>query len=88
MDKRKRHRSRVKGKYSKFIVSSVIFLNITFTVTVLFLFYRTGSEPSTLIGAWFSFTTVELWSLARIKKKKIDKEIHSMKYKDNDYLGG
>ncbi|MDU5274376.1 MAG: hypothetical protein E6163_00485 [Peptoniphilus lacydonensis] len=32
-------------------------------------------EPSTLIGAWFSFTTVELWQLARIKKEKIRKEI-------------
>lgn len=42
-----------------------------------------------MIGAWFSFTTVELWSLSRIKKKKIEKEMQSMKYRDNDeYMGG
>lgn len=89
MDKRKRNRNRVKGQYSKFIVSFVILLNIIFTAIVLFLFYRTGNEPSTMIGAWFSFTTVELWSLSRIKKKKIEKEMQSMKYRDNDeYMGG
>ncbi|WP_071026383.1 hypothetical protein [Peptoniphilus raoultii] len=90
MDKRRRNKGRVKkkGEYSKFIVLAVIGLNIIFTIIVLKIFTLTGQEPSTLIGAWFSFTTVELWSLARIKKKKIDKEIHSMKYKDNDYLGG
>lgn len=42
-----------------------------FTVVVLIAFFKTGMEPSTLIGAWFSFTTVELWQLARIKKAKI-----------------
>ena len=71
-----------KGEYSKFIVSTVIFLNIIFTVAV---FIIVESEPSTLIGAWFSFTTVELWQLARIKNKKIEKEIHEIKneYSDN-----
>nr|DAX73350.1 MAG TPA: hypothetical protein [Caudoviricetes sp.] len=46
-----------------------------FTVAILISFWKTGMEPSTLIGAWFSFTTVELWQLARIKKEKIRKEI-------------
>ena len=58
-------------KFSKFIVSLVIVINILFTLAVLFIFYRTGSEPMALIGAWFAFTTVELWSLASIKKKEI-----------------
>lgn len=58
-------------KFSKFIVSLVIVINIFFTSAVLFIFYRTGSEPMALIGAWFAFTTVELWSLASIKKKEI-----------------
>ena len=58
-------------KFSKFIVSLVIVINILFTLAVLFIFYRTGSEPMALIGAWFTFTTVELWSLASIKKKEI-----------------
>ena len=59
-------------KFSKIIVSLVIALNIIFTVAVLFIFYKVGTEPTTLIGAWFGFTTVELWALAGIKKREIE----------------
>jgi hypothetical protein len=34
----------------------------------------TGSEPITLIGAWFAFTTGELWMLSSIKKSKVKKD--------------
>lgn len=61
-------------KFSKAIVSLVIFLNAAFTIAVLFIFYRVGIEPVTLIGCWFGFTTVELWALAGIKRKEIDKQ--------------
>ena len=61
-------------KFSKAIVSLVILLNATFTVAVLYIFYRVGMEPTTLIGAWFGFTTVELWALAGIKKREIEKQ--------------
>lgn len=74
-----------KGQYSKALVTLIILLNIIFTIAVFVVFERTGSEPSTLIATWFSFTTVELWSLARIKKKKIDREISEMKYGGSDY---
>jgi len=59
-------------KFSKIIVALVILLNAAFTVAVLFIFYRVGTEPTTLIGAWFGFTTVELWALAGIKKREIE----------------
>ena len=59
-------------KFSKAIVSLVILLNAAFTVAVLFIFYRIGAEPTTLIGAWFGFTTIELWALAGIKKREIE----------------
>lgn len=62
-----------KGMFSKLIVAFVILANVVFTGTVLFVFLRTGGEPITLIGSWFAFTTVELWQLATIKKKKEDK---------------
>ena len=62
------------GKFSKIIVSAVIGLNVLFTVAVLGIFLKTSTEPSGLIVAWFSFTTVELWSLAGIKKAKEKKE--------------
>lgn len=67
-----------KSFFSKFIVSVVITLNVIFTVAVLTIFLKTSTEPSSLIVAWFSFTTVELWSLAGIKKAKERKD-------DNNY---
>jgi hypothetical protein len=60
-------------KFSKLIVSLVILLNAAFTAAVLFIFYKVGTEPTTLIAAWFGFTTVELWALAGIKKKEVEK---------------
>lgn len=60
-------------KFSKWIVALVIFLNAAFTIAVLYIFYRIGTEPMTLIGAWFGFTTVELWALAGIKRKEIER---------------
>ena len=58
-------------KFSKKIVALVILLNVGFTGVVLYLFLRTGNEPSTLIGCWFGFTTVELWSLSKITREKV-----------------
>lgn len=69
------------GRFSKFIVTFVVLLNITFTVAILYLFLETGNEPMALIGAWFAFTTVELWSLSKIKREEI-KEGED-EYRDN-----
>lgn len=60
-----------KSRFSKFIVTLVILLNVTFTAAVLYVFLNIGNEPTTLITAWFAFTTGELWMLSSIKKKKI-----------------
>ncbi len=62
-----------KGQYSKMIVAAVLVLNILFTAAVLYVFLRTGNEPSTLITSWFGFTTGELLLLSSIKKSKIRK---------------
>lgn len=58
-------------RFSKWIVALVIMLNVAFTGAVLYVFLRTGSEPTSLVVAWFSFTTVELWTLAGITKEKL-----------------
>ena len=58
-------------RFSKRIVALVILLNVGFTGAILYLFLRTGNEPSTLIGCWFGFTTVELWTLAGITREKV-----------------
>ena len=72
---KKKESDKPKKEYSKIIVSAIIVVNILFTLCIMILFLKKGSEPVALIGAWFSFTTVELWNLAKIKTKKIDKEI-------------
>ena len=59
-----------KGMFSKLIVTFVIIINIVFTIGTLYIFLKTGNEPTTLIGAWFAFTTVEVWQLAKIKRDK------------------
>lgn len=58
-------------RFSKRIVALVILLNTVFTGAVLFTFLRVGSEPTTLIAAWFAFTTGELWLLSGITKEKL-----------------
>jgi len=67
-------KAKKKSIFSKIIVSVVIALNALFTLAVLYIFLKTSNEPSGLIVAWFSFTTVELWSLAGIKKAEKKKE--------------
>ena len=62
-----------KVKYSKVIVALVIIFNVLFTAAVLYVYLRVGSEPKTLITAWFAFTTGELWFISGIKKKEIEK---------------
>lgn len=62
------------NRFSKFIVTAVVILNIFFTAAVLFVFVKVGSEPITLIGCWFAFTTGELWMLSNIKRTKVNKK--------------
>lgn len=70
-----------KKKFSKFIVTMIIIMNVLFTIAVLYIFLKVGNEPMALIGAWFGFTTGELWMLSSIKKTKV-KEMEGV---DNEY---
>lgn len=65
---------RRKGRFSKALVALIVGMNIAFTAAVLVVFWHTGTEPVALIGAWFAFTTGELWMVATIRKAKIKKE--------------
>lgn len=60
-------------RFSKGIVALIVFLNVFFAGAVLYTFLKVGNEPVTLIGCWFAFTTGELFLLAGIKKKEIDR---------------
>lgn len=71
---KEKKKTKGKIKFSKKIVSLVIVMNILFTLAILFVFFRTGSEPTALVGAWFTFTTVELWNLSKIKRTEVKKD--------------
>lgn len=61
-------------KYSKLIVLFIIVMNALFAGAVLWVFLKTSAEPTILVGAWFAWTTGELWALAMIKKKESEVE--------------
>lgn len=62
-----------KFDFSKIVVTLIILLNIMFTITIITVFLKTGSEPPALVAAWFAFTTSEIYVLAKIKRDKIKK---------------
>ena len=72
-------------RFSKKIVALVIVLNTVFTGAVLYLFLRTGNEPTALIAAWFAFTTGELWLLSGITKTKVREGGESVEDTGNKY---
>ena len=67
-------------KFSKKVVVLVLLLIINFTIAVLYVFLRTGNEPTVLVGAFFGFATIELWSLGKIKQKEVERGCD-----ENDY---
>lgn len=69
----KKEKKGKKGGFSKLIITLVVLMNIAFTNAVLYVFLKTSSEPVALVGAWFAFTTGELWMLSSIKKEKVKK---------------
>lgn len=69
----KKEKKDKRGGFSKAIISLVVLMNIAFTVAVLYVFLKTASEPVALVGAFFAFTTGELWMLSTIKKEKVKK---------------
>ena len=72
----------MKNWFSKLVVAAVVLLNTGFTAAVLYVFLRTGSEPTALIAAWFAFTTGELWMLSTITKTKVTQPGKEIDYAD------
>lgn len=59
-----------KGRFMKGIIIGVFLFLLIFISVVLWLFYKTGSEPSTLIASVFAVAVGEFSILGSIKKKK------------------
>ena len=68
-------KAKKKRNFSKMIVTLVILMNVAFTVAILYVFLKVQSEPSSLIVAFFSFTTIELWALSKIKREEVKESI-------------
>lgn len=62
-----------KGKFSKYIIIGMFVFLLGFVSVVLYLFMKTGNEPSTLISCVFAFCSVEGGALALIKTIKTKK---------------
>lgn len=54
-------------RFSKKIMVSMLVFLVLFVLAVLFITYKTGSEPSTLVASVFAFCGVEGGCLALIK---------------------
>ncbi len=63
-----------KNKFSKYLITLLISFTILFIIATFTVFWKTGSEPSTLVGCWFAFLSTELVALSSIKKAKVKKE--------------
>lgn len=76
----KRKKEKVSGQFMNRVVIAMILAAFIFTVVMIFVFVRTGSEPSTLIENVFRFLSVEGGAMALIKsvktvtKKRSDRE--------------
>lgn len=85
MSTRKKKKSKKKGKYSKVVVGLILAISILFVAAILTIFYTTGLEPTTLIKYFFVFVIGELWLVAGIKKKKINRYEEDMRGVDEIY---
>ena len=63
-----KNKKKNEGRFSKRIVISIIILAIAFVIAILYVFLKTGSEPTVLVGSFMAFISIELWSLAKIKR--------------------
>ena len=87
-EKRAEKKAKKVVRYSKIIVAIVIFLNVFFAAAVLWIYKDLGTEPSSLIVAWFAFTSTELVSLALLhgkeQKNETELKLHKMELTDNN----
>ncbi|MBH1939320.1 hypothetical protein I5677_00270 [Mobilitalea sibirica] len=74
---------KVSGKYMKITLSCMFVFLILFSAACLFISYKTGSEPNTLITCVFAFCGAEgglsAWiKVTKEKKNKIEKGIEEL----------
>lgn len=65
-----RNEKKSSGQFMKRVVFTMILAAFIFTIVMIIVFVRTGSEPSTLIENVFRFLSVEGGAMALIKSVK------------------
>lgn len=61
-------------KFSKKVITSMLVFLVLFTIAVLFISFKTGSEPSSLVVSVFGFCGIEGGCLALIKSAEAKAE--------------
>lgn len=69
-EQKAKHDNKVSGLFMKRVVFTMILAAFIFTVVMIVVFLRVGSEPSTLIENVFRFLSVEGGAMALIKSVK------------------
>lgn len=83
-ERKERHDKKVSGLFMKRVVFTLILAAFIFTVVMIFVFLRMGSEPSTLIENVFRFLSVEGGAMALIKSVKTVKGTSNGGIQHND----
>lgn len=83
----KRKKEKVSGQFMNRVVIAMILAAFIFTVVMIFVFVRIGSEPSTLIENVFGFLSVEGGAMALIKSVKTVTRRKSESESENQHEG-
>ena len=75
-----KQKNKVSGRFMKRVVFCMILAAFIYTVVILIMFVRVGSEPSTLTENVFRFLSVEGGALALIKSVKSVKEKNTKRH--------
>lgn len=71
LDRQEQRPQKRQGRYSKAIVAVCILLAVGYTAACLWMQWAKGISPEPqLTIAFYSFISVELWSLSKIKRDK------------------
>ena len=69
-ERKAKQENKVSGQFMKRVVFTMILAAFVFTVVMIIVFVRVGSEPSTLVENVFRFLSVEGGAMALIKSVK------------------
>lgn len=70
--------------FTKMLVIFIILANFIYAWRIIVLAQQGGLEPNALTVAFYGFTTVQLWNMATIRKKKEETKQEEIKYNEQE----